>query len=393
MYNYNLLVIGQNLEVFKNSYLVVLLMNFISSLLWVGLVFLLWPDNDRDLLVFVITILSVWSGGFVANAASITSLSIFLGPICLSMFICFLNMQGDNVWLMPALTLFYLGSLYKLAISSRAYIYRVSELSEQNHAYLDTLKEQNTRLERQNKTLKDQEAQLVNKERMELVSEMAAGIAHEVNNPLMVISGSIELLRTMSSGDNPEFLNKNFARIKNHIARISTITESLAVFASRNEKYQFEHVTVGDLTTAIENSVTDFLEGSVTRLRFANDSQSGRVMIDLLWCSKVISSLIYNSHEALQSSGSKSPMINVIFTRSNDFLYIQIVDNGPGIPESQVKKIFNAFHTTKLSSKGTGLGLPLALKVVTDLGGGIEFIPRGDGYTEFKVSIPVKPSK
>jgi len=225
--------------------------------------------------------------------------------------------------------------------------------------------------------------------RMASIGRLAAGVAHEVNNPLAIISeraGLLEDLITRSEETPPkQKLLDNVVSILSAVARCSTITHRLLGFAKRMD--------VHTETISMENLINDVLgflgkESSYRNIAVnihipddvpAIESDRGQLQ-------QVFLNIINNAFEAVADGGH----IDIAVTPSDDAsISVSIGDDGPGISPENLKKVFDPFFTTK-AQHGTGLGLSITYGIVEKLGGDIDVVsPKGKGTT-FIVTLPLE---
>ncbi len=218
---------------------------------------------------------------------------------------------------------------------------------------------------------------------------MAAGIGHEINNPLSIIRGRIDYLNfclTQRGSIPPEELTKAIGLVQRTVDRISAIVRSLK---------RISRQTVGDpfIPENLSAIIHDTIElcrqrldsyGILMKLNFSSTSElsvhcrPGEV-------SQVLYNLIGNSVDAICES--KSPWIEISLQISPDWVRILVKDSGPGIPREIADKIMSPFFTTKAVGKGTGLGLSLAQRILRDHGGDL-FLDPHHANTCFVMEFP-----
>jgi len=228
--------------------------------------------------------------------------------------------------------------------------------------------------------------------KMAALGKMAAGIAHEINNPLAVIgekAGWIkDLLKMedMSQSKNYQELWDSVSKIEQHINRAKTITHRLLGFARR-----LEPVTEEVHLNRVLDETIDFLENEA---RYRNiDIQTDyapqlpATHSDPAQLQQAFLNILNNAIDAIGKDGEI--IIKTKYIAKNNELAIEISDNGPGIPKEMLAKIFDPFYTTKEVGKGTGLGLSIAYSIVEKLGGRI-MVASGEGQgTAFTIYLPV----
>jgi len=248
--------------------------------------------------------------------------------------------------------------------------------------------------------LKSTNAQLTQSAKLAAVGELAAGVAHELNQPLMVIRGySQELL----DGDSlTEWVRKDIKIIENQTTRMMRIIDHLRAFA-RQSTGTFEQVNVN---TVIEDSftlVTQQLKNHNIEIIKDFDETIPPIWGDHNRLEQVFLNLITNAKDAMEEKGGG---ILTVKTRlvydSPDTgkgkekpLGVRIVfsDTGTGIPEEIIDKIFDPFFTTKEMGKGTGLGLSIGYSIIKDHGGTIRVESKVGVGTDFIIELPLERRK
>jgi two-component system NtrC family sensor kinase len=227
---------------------------------------------------------------------------------------------------------------------------------------------------------------------MAALGKMAAGIAHEINNPLAVIgekAGWIKDLLKMedfSKSENFQEYADAVNKIEQHINRAKTITHRLLGFARRMEPVT-ERVNIN---TVLDESVA-FLENEA---RYRNidiqvDYAADLPLItsDSSQLQQVFLNILNNAIDAIAKEGEIN--IKSKHIAKNNEIRIEINDNGPGIPKDVVTKIFDPFFTTKEVGKGTGLGLSISYSIVEKLGGRMMVASEEGKGTTFTIYLPV----
>ena len=243
----------------------------------------------------------------------------------------------------------------------------------------------------------DLEKQVMNRQVVETgklasVGELAAGIAHEINNPVAIMVeeagwiGDLLEEEELAGNRNMEEFKRALEQIKTQGERCKAITHKLLSFARKTDS-RIEEVQVGEV-------VEELVVLSVQRAKYSNVTIETRIDGDLppLHLSQselqqVILNLINNALDAMDDRGGNL----VIGAHAEDgFVILEITDNGPGIPEANLGRIFDPFFTTKPVGKGTGLGLSICYGIVKKMGGEITVGSAVGKGTTFRVSIPCR---
>ena len=245
--------------------------------------------------------------------------------------------------------------------------------------------------------LKSTNTQLTQSAKLAAVGELAAGVAHELNQPLMVIRGySQELL----DGDSiPEWIKKDIKLIESQTTRMMKIINHLRAFA-RQSSGTFEQV---DLNAVINDSftlITQQLKHHNIEIIYELDNNIPKIWGDHNRLEQVFLNLITNAKDAMEEKGGgtltvKSQLIYNKGKNNDSIKNVRVLfsDTGSGISEDVYDKIFDPFFTTKEVGKGTGLGLSIAYSIIKDHGGTIDVESIAGMGTKFIIEFPVDRRK
>ncbi len=220
------------------------------------------------------------------------------------------------------------------------------------------------------------------------IQEMSGSIAHEINNPLMIISGSAVSLTKMLKRKEP-MIERAIGKadmITETVERISAIIKSMKNLTYKSESKTWQNFELSD-------ALNDVLNLSQERFKFANlkVEVEGNPDVGLYGqrnqIGQVILNLFNNSFDAIKDE--KSKWIKVIIRECEDIVEIDVMDSGPEIPSSVADKLMDPFFTTKEIGKGTGIGLSICKSILKDHGGDIELL-RGVSHTTFRVTLPTR---
>jgi len=245
--------------------------------------------------------------------------------------------------------------------------------------------------------------QVVETGKLASVGELAAGIAHEINNPVAIMveeAGWIEDLleeEEFKDGENLGEFKRALQQIRTQGRRCKEITHKLLSFARKTDS-RIQDVQLNDVTE-------ELIELSAQRAKYSNveihsnlQKNLPTVRISQSELQQVLLNLINNALDAMEKTGGNLRIStrmeeNSIIVGDNHLL-IEVADDGPGIPAANLAKIFDPFFTTKPVGKGTGLGLSICYGIVKKMGGNIEARSIIDGGTTFTVKLPLpKPKK
>ena len=249
--------------------------------------------------------------------------------------------------------------------------------------YDDSEEEARERVETEQRAMMFQSAKLAT------LGEMAGGIAHEINNPLAVISTSASILRRgiaargLADAKEAQICEK----IEKTVVRISRIVQGLKTFARDGSADAQNEEKLSDI-------LRDTLELCEQRFRTAGVpiTITGDVDGIVLRCSAVqISQVLLNLlNNAFQATAElPERWVKIVVQQQGDQCMVHVEDSGPGIPQSVVEKIFQPFFTTKPIGQGTGLGLSISRSIIATHGGNL-FLDQARGNTCFVISLPAK---
>jgi len=212
------------------------------------------------------------------------------------------------------------------------------------------------------KIILDQQAQMASYGKFAALGEMAAGVAHEINNPLAVINGQAELLR-LDVDKNvfaPEALKDRAGKINEMVNRISRIISGLRSFARIDADDPMTAFPVGKLLDETLMFSGERLKNHGIRLELDRSAIAPDWEVECRHAQivQVLVHLINNAADAVQTLAD--PWVRIEVTRENDRLTFKIIDGGKGIPRELSERVFHPFFTTKEVGKGTGLGLSIA---------------------------------
>jgi two-component system NtrC family sensor kinase len=236
--------------------------------------------------------------------------------------------------------------------------------------------------------LKETQEQLHNAEKLASIGQLAAGVAHEINNPL----GSIMLYASMlkkkvekSMSDKQS--SDDLSLIIDEANRCKGIVSNLLNFA-RQGKLKISSIDISDVIQTIIKTVS--VKPEFTQITFSLNISSGNTEIigDSDQLKQVFLNLIMNACESIESSSIKLVSVNI--SEVSNQLIIDIIDTGCGIHEENLNKVFTPFFTTKKMGKGTGLGLAISYGIVKMHQGDIKAKSVLDKGTTFTVKLPRK---
>ena len=332
--------------------------------------------------------------------------------------------------------------LSELAEAFNQLVERLKEEYEQRQRAQDDLKELNTlleekvqdrtallnqknyQLEETNKDLKEAQVQLLQAEKMASVGQLAAGVAHEINNPVGFVSSNISTLseyvatyqmifsqiqvvldekdeqkralalnklEKMLGNQDMAFINEDISDLlgdsREGLQRVAEIVKGLKLF-SRVDSDQMQKHNINDCvrtTLAMVNNQLKYICTVETHLGRIPD-----VEMNVGKISQVITNLLINAGQAIEATGKNGKIIITTCT-VGEFVELRVEDSGCGIPPSHLDKLFNPFFTTKPEGQGTGLGLSISFGIAQEHGGTLSASStEGEGST-FTLALPINP--
>jgi PAS domain S-box-containing protein len=227
---------------------------------------------------------------------------------------------------------------------------------------------------------KRMEYQVFQAEKLAALGQLSAGIAHEINNPLFVISGRLEMLNQEEF--NPK-LKETINLIDSQVNRIRKLVDQILKFA-RKSPLTLRAINLNEIIEPVLSLVGyNKLPTAKVEIEKSFEKDLPNISADSDQLQEVLLNMITNAYQAMPEGG----MIKIATSNfRNLYAQIQITDTGVGIPEANFKNIFMPFFSTK--DQGSGLGLSICHKIIQDHNGFIELESRVDQGTTFTVKLP-----
>ena len=283
------------------------------------------------------------------------------------------------------------GEIAQVASHLDTLLDRIQERDRQLREWAESLEQkvdERTRdLSEANRKLEETTEQLIMSEKLAAVGEITASVAHEINNPIAVIQGNLEVARGLLN-EEAEKVSTEFRLIDDQVYRISAIVSKLLQFAKPEEFSGATNVispadVVKDCLVLTRHQIEAAGVSIVTHLD--NDLQ---VRISRTKLQQVLVNLILNGIQAMPQGGTLT--IRVRDAQGN--VAIDVQDTGHGIPADVLKRIFDPFYTTK-QAEGTGLGLSISQKLVTRAGGTLGVQSEPGAGSVFLITLPAVASE
>lgn len=254
-----------------------------------------------------------------------------------------------------------------------------------------SLLESNEELRQSQRRLEEETAKATHSSRLAALGEMAGGIAHEINNPLMIIKSHASIIqKALVSGEeppNPKILIDRLEKIVSAVQRVANIVRGLRSFAQQGDLLPLEQVSLAEIL----NDTLDFCQEKLTQHSvqiFTESLEQSNVFVSCrsVQISQVFLNLINNSFDAIKNLSERWIRISVETRDGHVFIYFQ--DSGSGISPSLQNKIFLPFYTTKETGEGTGLGLSISRGILKAHHGDIQYLST-EKNTTFMVQLPL----
>ena len=274
------------------------------------------------------------------------------------------NLKGEDFVAMVSLT--------KMELASKSFLQATVR---------DISKEQKAEQEK-----KQIQAQLFHSSKLASIGTLAAGVAHEINNPLAIISGYVEISRKKCTDicqhGNPDRLQK----IQVAANRILKIVKGLRTY-SRTDTDLLESVDIHTCIDETMSLVQTMLENESIKVKKHLNAHQFIIPANSGQLQQVIMNLLVNAKDALEKQTDATIWITTL--NEEDNIVLEISDNGSGMPEQILTRIFDPFFTTKDPGKGTGLGLSVSSTIIASFGGTLTVKSAPDAGTTFKISLPL----
>ena len=224
--------------------------------------------------------------------------------------------------------------------------------------------------------------------RLAAVGEMAAGIAHEINNPL---TGVVALSQLMLEAGVPPEMKDDMEAISSEGQRAANVVKNLLAFA-RSHTLSAQPVEINGIITQVLNLRA--YEHRVNNIEVVTHFAAGlpEIIADHFQLQQVFLNIVLNAEQAMIELRGRGNLV-VSTEQLGDIIRVSFTDNGPGVPPDIINRIFDPFFTTKEVGKGTGLGLSICYGIVTKLGGRLYARSQpGQGAT-FVIELPINNAR
>ncbi len=245
---------------------------------------------------------------------------------------------------------------------------------------------------------KKTEAKQIHADRMATLGEMAAGIAHEINQPLNIISMAMDNILFQTTKPeiiDVEYLKKKSDRIFENITRMRDIIDHVRAFSRSDDKTVHTVFNVNSSIVNASSMIVEQFKHHGIKLNLQLDQQIAPVTGNTYKFEQVVINLLTNAKDAVlekerQPGEDNEMIVDITSFQLDQFIVVEVVDNGIGISKDNIQNIMLPFFTTKEEGKGTGLGLSISHQIMKEIGGTIEFTSDDSGGTKVKLVLPVR---
>ena len=229
--------------------------------------------------------------------------------------------------------------------------------------------------------IKENERLMMQSEKLKLAGEMAAEVAHEIRNPMTVVSGFVQMIT--ADKESPYYGYTDL--IQSEIERIDTIISDFLIL-SRPQADTYKPVDICSLLDEVTKLFSIELHNRRIHFFMEMEEKTAFIFGNANQIKQVFINLLKNAMEAIEKEGS----IHILLRKDREHIIISLKDSGIGIPPHLLERIFEPFYTTK--STGTGLGMMITNKIITEHMGGITICSKEQVGTEVSISLPLLPS-
>ena len=239
---------------------------------------------------------------------------------------------------------------------------------------------------KQEKEKAELQSQLIQSEKMSAIGQLAAGVAHEINNPMTSILGFTQLLMRVHKEGDTEY--EKLKKIETASQRCKDIVQQLLIY-SRTKSSEIMPVDIHEMIDTVLSLIQNNLNMANVKVEkdYGNNILQAMVSRQL---EQVIMNLISNARDAMAAKGG---LLAVKTRMEKDNILVSFSDTGEGIDKENLEKIFTPFYTTKKAGQGTGLGLPIVMTLLAEMRGDIKVESEVGKGSTFILILPANTGK
>ena len=256
-------------------------------------------------------------------------------------------------------------------------------------------KELENRVQEELKKREKQQQFLIQKSKLESMGKLAAGIAHEINQPLGGISMGLENIYFAFNENRltAEYFDKKYKDIDGYFDRINKIIEHIKLFSRDQKTILFEKININEVIKNAFSLLQTQYKNHDVNVEFKLEKNINFVSGNKFKFEQVVINLFTNAKDAVteKEHNAEEIFVKKIFVKTynkKDFVYLEIIDNGFGISKEILPKIFDPFFTTKEPTKGTGLGLSIIYGIIKEMKGEISVESKIREFTKMRIKLP-----
>ncbi|PKN16484.1 MAG: hybrid sensor histidine kinase/response regulator [Deltaproteobacteria bacterium HGW-Deltaproteobacteria-23] len=261
-------------------------------------------------------------------------------------------------------------------VKNRALIEEREQLLHKIKAWNEELEQ---RIRQESEALQKAHAEVVQSQKLATLGYLSAGMAHEIRNPLNSIALFVQLIK---EGVDEAEKNEYVEKILKEVDRVDATLSKLMNTAKRSS-FELAEVNIEEVIRKALDSFTPQITAQAIKLQFSLRENLPRLTADPVEIEQIFTNLFLNSIDEMSGGGK----LVVELDHDDRDIIIQVSDSGRGIPLENLPNIFDPFFSTK--TRGTGMGLPIVLRIVKNYGGKIEVFATGESGTTFLVRLPV----
>ncbi|OUR98554.1 hypothetical protein A9Q84_03840 [Halobacteriovorax marinus] len=352
------------------------------GLLWaMSGVFLLAEGDTNFNFTSIFLICGIASGSLLGNASSRMSTVSMLSTILLPSAFLYYRADFTSSSTLAALFILYWLGLVLTSVKLNQFITDNIKLQLTNTSLIEDLKKSSQKL---NET----EKQAINSSKLAAIGEMASGIAHEINNPLAILSGNLRNIdRTLGKPDYHQKISAMTEKCHSSIQRITKIIRGLKKMSRDGVNDDFQHITVKSIYEDIESLIHERFRVGGIAFHLHNECPDELIFCQPVQISQILLNLLNNAYHAVEDKSAQ--WVKLTADLSEGEVILRVLDSGLGIAKEDEDKIFTPFFTTKEVGKGTGLGLSISRDIAQKHEGKL-FIDYEHKNTCFTLTLPVK---
>jgi|GEM_PF-6568526 len=238
-----------------------------------------------------------------------------------------------------------------------------------------------------------QRAQLAHSAKLSSLGEMAGGIAHEINNPLTVINGRVQLLRTLLEEGTlePEFLNDSCIKIIRNVERITSIIRSMRNLARDLPGDPLQPAVVNTILNETLDLCRERFRSRGIALNVKSEAEDVRVLCRANEVGQILLNVLNNAWDAVSEFPEERRWVDIHISQHENRVSFRITDAGNGIPKEIRSRIFEPFFTTKIINKGTGLGMSISRSLAEGQSGRF-YVNDQSAHTQFVLELQKVPT-